>query len=358
MFKKNLISLIAIIICVCVIGSVVSVFADPVPPLNIDPTGGSGFLEDTTAPPETTTPPTTEVITTLPPTTEDEEEEEVTEEEEEEEDEEEEEEATDETTQEDDSFKVYLELNGGKIEGIPLEQGKTYLTTDMPAPGLVPIPATVPTKAGYLFDGWYSDEEFTKIWNPTSSFAFEEMTIYAKWIRDPAAILYNITVVAGKGGKITVRPQKAAVGETVLIMIQPGEGMRLKKGSLLINGEPSDILSFEMPAGDVVVEAEFEVTPVEAKKEDHSTVIVACVAAAIIIAIVVFFIINKRRNAIIVPEFDEDGAIIIEDNEEVWIDESIVVESGFREGKKASDINPPKIEDFDNTISIDDLKKQ
>ena len=357
MFKKNLISLIAIIICVCVIGSLVSVFADPVPPLNIDPTGGSGFLEDTTAPPETTTPPTTEVITTRPPTTEDEDEEEVTEEDEDEE-EEDEEETTDETTQEDDSFKVYLELNGGKIEGFPLEKGKTFLTTDMPAPGLVPIPGTEPTKAGYLFDGWYSDEDFTKVWNPTSSFAFEEMTIYAKWIRDPAAILYNITVVAGKGGKITVRPQKAAVGETVLIMIQPEEGMRLKKGSLLINGEPSDILSFEMPAGDVVVEAEFEVTPVEAKKEDNSTVIVACVAAVIIIAIVVFFIINKRRNAIIVPEFDEDGAIIIEDNEEVWIDESIVVESGFREGKKASDINPPKIEDFENLPAFYDSDKE
>lgn len=355
MFKKNLISLIAIIICVCVIGSLVSVFADPVPPLNIDPTGGSGFLEDTTAPPETTTPPTTEVITTRPPTTEDEDEEEVTEEDEDEEDEEEE--TTEETTENDGSFKVYLELNGGKIEGIPMEPGKTYLTNDMEMPGLVPMPAD-PTKAGYLFDGWYSDEGFTKVWDFASNFAFEEITIYAKWIRDPAAILYNITVVAGKGGKITVRPQKAAVGETVLIMIQPEEGMRLKKGSLLINGEPSDILSFEMPAGDVVVEAEFEVTPVEAKKEDNSTVIVACVAAAIIIAIVVFFIINKRRNTIIVPEFDEDGAIIIEDNEEVWIDESIVVESGFREGKKASDINPPKIEDFENLPAIYDSDKE
>ena len=147
MFKKNLISLIAIIICVCVIGSLVSVFADPVPPLNIDHTGGSGFLEDTTAPPETTTPPTTEVITTRPPTTEDEDEEEVTEEDEDEEDEEEE--TTEETTENDGSFKVYHELNDEMCERIgdllndkPL--GKSFIKIGKNIPGaLLKVPAMI-----------------------------------------------------------------------------------------------------------------------------------------------------------------------------------------------------------------------
>lgn len=354
MFKSFLKTFIAVVICLCVIGSNICVFADPVPPLEItDPAGGGG-LDDTTTPTAPTPPPTTEVITTQPQITE-EEEEEVTEEEEQEEEEEEDEETTEETTEADTSFKVYLELSGGKIEGIPMEAGKTYLTKNMDMPGLVQFPGAEPTKAGYLFDGWYSDAEFTKVWNPNSTFAFEETTIYAKWIRDPAAILYDITVVAGKGGKITVKPGSAAMGETVLIVVQPEEGMRLKKGSLFINGEPSDILSFEMPAEDVIVEAEFERTPVEEQKKDNSALIVGVVAAAAIIAVVVIFLmIRRRNNTIIVPEFDETGAVIIDDDEEVWIDESITVESGFVGGMKASDINPPKIEDFENAISDND----
>ena len=263
-------------------------------------------------------------------------------------DEEEEEETTEEETTEEEStevadgpFKVYLELNGGTSV---YEKNEFRLE----APGLLPVPED-PTKVGYLFDGWYRDSQLTQAWDFEIDVALAEMTLYAKWIRDPDAILYNIIILDVDGGKITVRPEKAAAGETVLIMIQPEEGMRLKKGSLVINGTPSDILSFVMPAGEVVIDAEFEVTPVE-KKDDGklSSIVVAVVAVVVIGVVVAFVIINKRRNAIIVPEFDEDGALIIEDNEEVWIDESIVVESGFQDGKKASDINPPKIEDFDN----------
>lgn len=351
MFKSFLKTFIAVVICLCVIGSNICIFADPVPPLEItDPAGGGG-LDDTTTPTAPTPPPTTEVITTQPQITEEEEEEE----EEQEEEEEEEDETTEETTEADTSFKIYLELNGGKIEGIPMEPGKTYLTKDMAVPGLVQFPGAEPTKVGYLFDGWYSDEACTKEWNPTTTFAFEETTIYAKWIRDPAAILYNITVIAGKGGKITVKPESATMGETVLIVVQPEEGMRLKKGSLFINGEPSDILSFEMPAEDVIVEAEFERTPVEEQKKDNSVLIVGIAAVvAIIIVVVVLLIIRRRNNTIIVPEFDETGAVIIHDDEEVWIDESITVESGFIGGKKASDINPPQIEDFENPHPFDD----
>ena len=89
------------------------------------------------------------------------------------------------------------------------------------------------------------------------------------------------------------------------------------------------------------------------------TIIIVVLVAAGIVGAVAFFIMIKRRNTIIVPEFDEDGAVIIDDDDDdVWVDNTITIEDGFRGGMKASDINPPKIEDDMRTVYLDDLDKE
>jgi len=64
-----------------------------------------------------------------------------------------------------------------------------------------------PTKDGYIFDGWYTDEEFENVWNSANA-VIANVIIYAKWepIEVPFAIAstrYSATPVKvndGKGG--------------------------------------------------------------------------------------------------------------------------------------------------------------
>lgn len=55
-------------------------------------------------------------------------------------------------------------------------------------------PAEDPTKEGYSFAGWYSDEACTKAWNFASGKVEDNLTLYAKWSKDP---VYDVT------GKVT-----------------------------------------------------------------------------------------------------------------------------------------------------------
>lgn len=222
------------------------------------------------------------------------------------------------------AFYVYLQLNNGT----------KVMKTLMEKEGLVPEPDE-PKRKGFLFEGWYSDEDYKTPWNFFTDYASKEMTIYAKWVADPGTVVYDITVVQGEGGTIHVNPQKASKGEPVTITIIPDEGKRLVAGSLLVNGEPTDILSFVMPKGKVTITASFENIP-EIQDDDNDKkspvpVIVAVLLGIIGIAIVVVVIINKRRNDMLL-NYDPDE-VVEDDDDDGWIDESIVVEDGFKEGK-------------------------
>jgi uncharacterized repeat protein (TIGR02543 family) len=52
---------------------------------------------------------------------------------------------------------------------------------------------TEPTKSGYIFKGWYSDQRTTNLWDFESDTVAEDMTLYADWIVDNS----------GDGGSIT-----------------------------------------------------------------------------------------------------------------------------------------------------------
>jgi hypothetical protein len=167
--------------------------------------------------------------------------------------------------------------------------------------------------------------------------AQEGTVIYAKWIADPNAVVYKISVQSVEGGTIEVNPAEASVGEPVSITVEPDEGMRLVAGSVTINGKPTDILNFQMPAENVVVSARFEAIPENEKNpEDKKSPLPFIIGAVIILAVAgaAAFILLRRRDDFSEDEIDENGTIIDTENDMSWVDESIVVEDGFKNGEK------------------------
>ena len=236
-----------------------------------------------------------------------------------------------ETTDEDEAllkdgqFFVYLERNNGERR----------LKTILNKPGLVPQPNT-PIRVGYIFKGWYKDAKFTEPWNFNKSIAEKGTVIYAKWEAAADTVEYKITVKDVPDGIITVNPGTASAGEVVIITVKPAAGKRLAAGSITINGKHSDVLSFIMPEGDVVVGASFEDAPEIVQTEENDIWFVIAIAAAVIlvVAIVAVIIIVKYKNRPAIVEYDENGAIILDDDDDDrWIDDSIVIEAGFANGK-------------------------
>lgn len=232
----------------------------------------------------------------------------------------------DDDSEDDGKFTVYIELNNGEER----------MKFDLEEEGVVPEPQSKPQRKGFKFAGWFSDPEFKTAWDFSKDVAKKGTVIYVKWVPDEGTVLHKITVSQLTGGTLEANPPSAAKGETVNITVKPENGKRLKAGSLLINGEVSDFLSFVMPGGDVVLSAEFEDVPKKAEeKSNKKLVIIICViAAAVVAAAVSFFAIKKKRAD------DSDG--------DAWVDDSIKLQDGFKDGRVV------KPEKDDGTIVIGD----
>lgn len=235
---------------------------------------------------------------------------------------------SDEETEDDGKFTVYIELNNGEER----------LKFDLEEESTVPEPQKKPERKGFKFAGWFSDPEFETPWDFSKDIAKKGTVIYVKWEPDEGTVLHKITVSGLTGGTLEVNPPSAAKGETVNITVKPENGKRLKAGSILINGEASDYLSFVMPDGDVVLSAEFEDIPKkEEAKSNKKLIVVICVAAAALVAAAVSFFAVKRKNT-------ADG-----DSGE-WVDDSIKLQEGFKDGR----VVKPDEDDGAIVISDDD----
>lgn len=233
---------------------------------------------------------------------------------------------SDEETEDDGKFTVYIELNNGEER----------LKFDLEEESTVPEPQEKPERKGFKFAGWFSDPEFETPWDFSKDVAKKGTVIYVKWEPDEDTVLHKITVSGLTGGTLEVNPPSAAKGETVNITVKPENGKRLKAGSILINGEASDYLSFVMPDGDVVLSAEFEDIPKkEEAKSNKKLIVIICVAAAALVAAAVSFFAIRRKNA-------ADG-----DSGE-WVDDSIKLQEGFKDGRVV------KPDDDDGAIVISD----
>ncbi len=224
------------------------------------------------------------------------------------------------------SFYVYVEKNNG-------DQRLKRVMTEK---GIVPQPDD-PVRVGYIFKGWYADPEFKKAWNFYSDEADIGTVIYAKWEPDEGNKEYKITVKSTDGGKLQVNPSSASEGEYVVITVMPDDGKRLVVGSVTVNGVSTDVLSFLMPDENVTIDAQFEDVPETTAVEDNDSLLPFIIggvvlAAAVIVAIIIATVV-RRRNEISEDDIDENGTIIDNDDGE-WIDESLVVEDGFKEGER------------------------
>lgn len=224
-------------------------------------------------------------------------------------------------------YVIWFEFNDGS-ERKP--------STPASEPELITKPAD-PQRKGFLFDGWYKDSEFKELWNFNADFAQEGTVLYAKWVPDPNAVVFNITVRQAPGGKVEVNPSAASPGEPVRINVTPDDGMRIVPGSVTINGERTDILSFTMPYGDVVVAVRFEAMPEKEQTEEKESVIPYVIGAVAVVAIIVtiaVIFIKARKDDFAEDEIDENGTIIEKDDDRSWVDETIVVNDGFKDGEK------------------------
>ncbi len=231
------------------------------------------------------------------------------------------------------SFYVYLERNNGQRR----------LKTVLHGPGYLPE-AEVPVRKGYVFEGWYADSKFKKPFDFLKDKVSKEMVIYAKWSASEKTVVYDIIIEELVGGKLEVSPQSASLGETVSITVTPDKGKRLVQGSIKINGKATDFLDFIMPKEEVRITAEFEDIPENIGEEDDKLNLPLIIALSVlgIGVIAVVIVIAKRRhdfNADLDP--DEDLTITEEDYYDDWIDETIVVEDGFKEGKKVVESTEP-----------------
>lgn len=239
--------------------------------------------------------------------------------------------------EEEKGFTVYIELNNG-------EERKRF---DLEEPGTVPEPTEKPTREGFKFGGWFADPEFKTKWDFEKDIAEKETVIYVKWVPDEGTVLYKITVTPVSGGVIEVNPSSAAADEHINITVIPGDGKRLKDGCIYINGEKSELFSFVMPSGNVTVSAEFE-TVTKAEEKASSTKLIVIIGAALfaIVAAVGVAVTVKRKNALVNDELDED-----------WLEESVTAEDGFKDGKVVKEISEDEmfsVEDEDD--SEDDIQ--
>lgn len=202
-------------------------------------------------------------------------------------------------------------------EGVKLElnNGEEAIYADVSADGKVAVPAA-PKKEGFKFDGWYSDELLTEKWDFLTSEATEDTVLYAKWISLDEDSLFSITVSTNLGGVVTVEPTRAQEGEIVTITVTPDKGSRLVENSLSVNGKFIAGYTFEMPANNVIVEAQFEsIAEVEDDKNDEATkmglgkILTIVAIAIVVVGVIIWLIVNRYR---FLPEEEEDELFFVE----------------------------------------------
>lgn len=82
------------------------------------------------------------------------------------------------------TYKVTFNSNGGsdvKAQEVDAASGKVEEPQE-------------PTKRGYDFDGWYSDEECSNAWDFANDTVASDMTLYAKWVEAEVNVNTEIPV--------------------------------------------------------------------------------------------------------------------------------------------------------------------
>jgi uncharacterized repeat protein (TIGR02543 family) len=136
---------------------------------------------------------------------------------------------------------------GGDISAITKEAGESIT-----AP-------TAPTKTGYTFDGWYTDDDTFLDEYTFSTMPAESFTLYAKWIEDePQPETYTITFNSNGGGDISAITKEA--GESITAPTAPTRDYYTFNGWYTDDGTFSNAYTFTtMPADNITVFAKWTI---------------------------------------------------------------------------------------------------
>ena len=165
--------------------------------------------------------------------------------------------------------KITLNANGGKFEG-----GSETLTITAEYGSSVTL--TTPTRSGYTFAGWYTDEDCTTPFTGTTMPL--TTTLYAGWTAIPtdddnggstggsdSNPSYSPILDVSDGGTIKVSPRTPEEDEEVTITVDPDAGYELDELTVADrNGREIDVTAnrdgtytFIQPRGRVTIEANF-----------------------------------------------------------------------------------------------------
>ena len=148
---------------------------------------------------------------------------------------------------------------------------------------------TAPTKNGYTFAGWYSDEGLVSAYD-FSTTVTSDITLYAKWTKNSSGGSYTPPTYkptinqSDEGGTVSVDKTNPKKGDTVTITAKPDSGYQLddltvtdKNGKKLkLTDKGNGKYTFTMPASKVEVKAAFKQTASKPDKpaEEMKTVVV------------------------------------------------------------------------------------
>ncbi len=129
--------------------------------------------------------------------------------------------------------------------------GTTMETVDKGSKLTAPI---APTKEGYLFDGWYYDNNGTQTtWDFDKDTVKSSMTLTAQWKK-----AYTVTVENDGNGSASAAPASATMGEEITLTATPDNGYLFKEWQIVSGGVTISNNKFTMPADNVTVKAIFE----------------------------------------------------------------------------------------------------
>ena len=119
--------------------------------------------------------------------------------------------------------KVTFDAKGGKTDYPEVPVYKTEKITDTKANDLTAIHD--PTRAGYKFTGWYTEDgKDSKLFNVKDTAIMEDITLHAGWEFDPDALVCHPLTVTG--GTVTVKNGDKDVTDTLTVTTDETTGKK------------------------------------------------------------------------------------------------------------------------------------
>ena len=153
--------------------------------------------------------------------------------------------------------KVTFDAKGGKTDYPEVPVYKTEKITDTKANDLTAIHD--PTRAGYKFTGWYTEDgKDSKLFNVKDTAIMEDITLHAGWEFDPDALVcHPLTVTGGTvtvkydGSDVTskLRSTDAATGQKTYYVPEGAEVTVTLDKTLIPKGKVFDGWSTSLPTG-------------------------------------------------------------------------------------------------------------